>query len=53
MLEEQLDEIYLYTVFVIQITELYFLAVAFSAEMIRWMRLEQRVASFSSQYTPE
>ena len=40
MLLVAMDEIYLYGVFVSQIFSLYFLAVAFSAEMIRWMRLE-------------
>ena len=40
MLLYEMDEIYLFGVFVAQIFSLYFLSVAFSAEMIRWMRLE-------------
>ena len=52
MLAYKTDEIYLYTVYATQIFSLYWLAVAFSAEMIRWMRLEQRIASSFLQYKP-
>ena len=40
LLEEETDEIYLYVVYIVQIASLYWLALAFSSEMIRWMRLE-------------
>ena len=40
MLLYEIDEIYLFGVYVAQIFSLYFLSVAFSAEIIRWMRLE-------------
>ena len=45
MLQYKMDEFYLYYVYLTEIFSLYFLAVAFSAEMIRWMRFEQRIAS--------
>lgn len=53
MLQYKMDEFYLYYIYITEIFSLYFLAVAFSAEMIRWMRFEQRIASSFLQYTPE
>ena len=53
MLQYKMDEFYLYYIYLTEIFSLYFLAVAFSAELIRWMRFEQRLASSFLQYTPE
>lgn len=40
MLKDKIDEFYLYYIYLTEIFSLYFLAVAFSAELIRWMRFE-------------
>ena len=40
MLQYKMDEFYLYYIYLTEIFSLYFLAVAFSAELIRWMRFE-------------
>ena len=53
MEEIKIDEIYLWLVFAVQTMSLYWLLVAFSAELIRWVRLEQRIASSFLGYTPE
>ena len=36
----KIDEIYLWLVFAVQTLSIYFLVVAFSSELIRWMRVE-------------
>ena len=53
MLDIKIDEVYLWLVFVIETVSLYCLTIAFSSELIRWMRLEQRIASSYLNYTPE
>ena len=53
MLEIKIDEVYLWLAFVAEEVSLYCLAVAFSSEFIRWVRLEQRIASTYLNYTPE
>ena len=53
MLGIKIDEVYLWLAFVVETISLYCLAVAFSSEFIRWVRLEQRIASSYLNYTPE
>ena len=53
MADIEIDEVYLWFVFVAETVSLYCPAIALSAEFFRWVRLEQRIASSYLKYTIE